>query len=73
MEIFRETIDRELPDLAEQGVRTRFIGRRDRAPGGAPRADGGARATRRRTGTGSSSGSRSTTGAVPSWPMRRGD
>ena len=32
MEIFSETIDRELPDLAEQGVRTRFIGRRDRAP-----------------------------------------
>jgi len=32
MEIFHETIDRELPDLAEQGVRTRFIGRRDRAP-----------------------------------------
>jgi undecaprenyl diphosphate synthase len=32
MEIFRETIDRELPDLAKQGVRTRFIGRRDRAP-----------------------------------------
>jgi undecaprenyl diphosphate synthase len=31
MEIFNETIDRELPDLAEQGVRTRFIGRRDRA------------------------------------------
>jgi undecaprenyl diphosphate synthase len=32
MEIFSETIDRELPDLAAQGVRTRFIGRRDRAP-----------------------------------------
>ena len=32
MEIFNETIDRELPDLAAQGVRTRFIGRRDRAP-----------------------------------------
>jgi undecaprenyl diphosphate synthase len=32
MEIFSETIDRELPDLAKQGVRTRFIGRRDRAP-----------------------------------------
>jgi undecaprenyl diphosphate synthase len=32
MEIFGETIERELPDLAEQGVRTRFIGRRDRAP-----------------------------------------
>jgi undecaprenyl diphosphate synthase len=30
MEIFGETIQRELPDLAEQGVRTRFIGRRDR-------------------------------------------
>ena len=30
MEIFSETIDRELPDLAEQGVRTRFLGRRDR-------------------------------------------
>ena len=32
MEIFGETIDRELEDLAEQGVRTRFVGRRDRAP-----------------------------------------
>jgi undecaprenyl diphosphate synthase len=32
MEIFGETIDRELPDLAKQGVRTRFIGRRDRVP-----------------------------------------
>jgi undecaprenyl diphosphate synthase len=30
MEIFGETIRRELPDLAKQGVRTRFIGRRDR-------------------------------------------
>jgi undecaprenyl diphosphate synthase len=32
MEIFGETIERELPDLARQGVRTRFIGRRDRVP-----------------------------------------
>src|SRR5918997_1643619 len=32
MEIFGETIERELPDLAEQGVRTRFVGRRDRTP-----------------------------------------
>ena len=32
MEILGETIDRELPDLAEQGVRTRFVGRRDRVP-----------------------------------------
>ena len=31
MELFPETIDRELRDLASQGVRTRFIGRRDRA------------------------------------------
>lgn len=30
MEILHETIDRELPDLARQGVRTRFLGRRDR-------------------------------------------
>src|SRR5262249_59866815 len=33
MELFPETIDRELRDLADQGVRTRFIGRRDRASG----------------------------------------
>jgi len=32
MAIFGETIERELPDLAAQGVRTRFVGRRDRAP-----------------------------------------
>jgi undecaprenyl diphosphate synthase len=32
MEILTETIDRELPDLAAQGVRTRFFGRRDRVP-----------------------------------------
>ncbi len=32
METFGETIDRELEDLAAQGVRCRFVGRRDRAP-----------------------------------------
>src|SRR5512134_1534224 len=32
LELLEETIDRELPDLAEQGVRTRFFGRRDRVP-----------------------------------------
>lgn len=32
MVIFAETIDRELPELAREGVRTRFVGRRDRAP-----------------------------------------
>ena len=33
MELLDETIDRELPDLAKQGVRTRFFGQRDRVPG----------------------------------------
>ena len=32
MGIFAETIERELPDLVSQGVRVRFMGRRDRAP-----------------------------------------
>ena len=32
IEIFGETIERELPDLCKQGVRTRFIGSRERAP-----------------------------------------
>src|SRR5688500_4745357 len=32
MALMDETIDRELPDLAKQGVRTRFFGRRDRIP-----------------------------------------
>ena len=32
MEIFGETIDRQLHDLAQEGVHTQFIGRRDRAP-----------------------------------------
>ena len=32
MDIFGDTIDRELQDLAREGVHTRFVGRRDRAP-----------------------------------------
>ena len=32
MVILGETIEKELPDLAKQGVRTRFFGRRDRVP-----------------------------------------
>ena len=32
MELMEETIERELPDLALQGVRSRFVGRRDRIP-----------------------------------------
>jgi len=34
IELLDETIDRELPDLAKQGVRTRFFGRRDHVPAG---------------------------------------
>ena len=73
MAIFGETIERELPDLAEQGVRTRFIGRRDRVPDELREQmerletrDGG-QATR------CCSGSRSTTAAAPrSWRRRAG-
>jgi undecaprenyl diphosphate synthase len=32
MELFVEAVERELPDLVRQGVRARFVGRRDRAP-----------------------------------------
>ncbi|MDQ3086203.1 MAG: polyprenyl diphosphate synthase [Actinomycetota bacterium] len=32
LDLLEETIERELPDLAHQGVRTRFFGRRDRIP-----------------------------------------
>ncbi len=32
MTVIVESIERELPDLVRQGVRTRFMGRRDRAP-----------------------------------------
>jgi undecaprenyl diphosphate synthase len=32
LELLDETIERELPDLAKQGVRTHFFGRRDRVP-----------------------------------------
>ena len=32
MELFGETIERELPNLMRKGVRVRFVGRRDRAP-----------------------------------------
>ena len=43
IELLDETIDRELPDLAKQGVRTRFFGRRDRVPDRAAGEDGEAR------------------------------
>ena len=72
MEIFGETIDRELADLAQEGVRTRFVGRRDRAPDWlqAKMAEL-EQATDDRDG-GSASGSRSTTAAAPRSSRRRG-
>src|SRR5262249_61351057 len=33
LDLFAETIRREFPDLARQGVRVRFVGRRDRSSG----------------------------------------
>src|SRR3954469_13759738 len=32
MSLFADTIEREFPDLHRQGVRVRFVGRRDRCP-----------------------------------------
>ena len=70
MEILGETIDRELPDLARQGVRTRFLGRRDRVP--ATSASGWTSSSGRPpTSTRSPSGSRSTTAAARSSSRRR--
>ena len=71
MEILGETIDRELPDLARQGVRTRFFGRRDRVPADLRERDGRARALDRPASTRSTSGSRSTTAAGRSSSRRR--
>ena len=66
MEIFGETIDRELNDLAKEGVRTRFVGRRDRAPDWLQAKIAGPRDGDGRQVRGSISGSRSTTAAAPS-------
>ena len=62
MVILGETIEKELPDLAQQGVRTRFFGRRDRVPGDLRErmADS---SRRRSTSTRWASGSPSTTAA----------
>ena len=66
MEIFGETIERELPDLAKQGVRTRFIGRRDRAPDGCRTRMAALEAETGGQRRASRSGSPSTTAAGPS-------
>ncbi len=71
MEIFVETIERELPDLARQGVATRFIGRRDRATPELQERMARSRRKRGRT-SASSSGSRSTTAAAPRSSRPRG-
>ena len=70
MEIFGETIERELPDLAEQGVRTRFIGRRDRARRLREQMEA-LEARDRRQRPALTSGSPSTTAAAPSSSRRR--
>ena len=71
MEIFGETIERELPDLAAQGVRTRFIGRRDRAPDELQEQMAGLEEETAAQRRGSTSGSRSTTAAARSSSRRR--
>ena len=72
MEIFHETIERELPDLCKQGVRTRFIGRRDRAPAELRRRMAELEAETARRTTASTCGSRSTTAAAPRSSTPRG-
>ena len=71
MELLDETIERELPDLAKQGVRTRFFGRRDRIPAELQEKMAHARARDRASRHASSSGSRSTTAVAPSSSRRR--
>ena len=65
MELLSETIDEELPDLAKQGVRTRFLGRRDRYRALARAQDALARGADGRTSTRCICGSPSTTGGAP--------
>ena len=73
MEIFGETIDRELPDLAEQGVRIALHRpARPRARRAAAADGASSRTGRRPQRRGSTSGSRSTTAAAPSSSRRRG-
>ena len=72
MEIFGETIERELPDLAEQGVRDALHRPARPRARRAARADGARSRTRRPRTTGSASGSRSTTAAGPSSSRPRG-
>ena len=47
MAMFAERIDRETPELDDEGVRMRFIGRRDRLEAGPARADGMGRGAHR--------------------------
>ena len=70
--LLAETVDAELPDLAKQGVRSRFLGRRDRIADAIPPRCASWR-SRPPISTRSTSGSRSTTaGGRSSWRPRGG-
>ena len=69
MELFVDAVKRELPHLVRNGVRARFVGRRDRAPERSARRWTGSR-PQRWAEPGCSSGSRSTTAGAPSSSMR---
>ena len=63
MRMFGERIDAETPELHDEGVRMRFIGRREGVDAGAGRADGVGGGDHRRATTASRSSSPSTTAA----------
>ena len=63
MRMFGERIATETPELDDEGVRMRFIGRREGVAAGAGRADGVGRREDRRQTSASSSSSPSTTAA----------
>jgi hypothetical protein len=71
MEIFGETIERELPDLAKAGRAARASSAVATARRLAPGADGRARDGDGRQRPACRSGLRSTTAAAPSWSTRR--
>ena len=71
MAMFAERIDRETPELDDEGVRMRFIGRREGDLAGAGRAHGVGRGRDRRQRRGSRCSSPSTTAAGPRSSTRR--
>ena len=71
MRMFSQRIERETPELRDEGVRMRFIGRRERVAAALLRADGLGRARDRRRRPRSRSSSPSTTAAAPRSSTRR--